>query len=362
MPSFLAPVVTQSGGVLSAVGDFNHDGRDDVILQTPLGFATTISLSVLLANPDGTFRTAQTLSSGGLYVFAAATGDFNRDGKLDLVTAISTNGTVPGGRINVFLGNGDGTFQPPRSTTLPSEAGSAQEPVSVAVGDMNKDGFPDVVVVGVGLRNGLVAANSYVDVLLGSGNGTFRVGGTYAGMSPKEHLSQVYLGDFNGDGNFDVVTRSGSVFLGAGNGKLHSPTSIGPLDFMAVGDINGDGRSDIVSNMGIYLGNSDGTFRTEPSLSPNAGIFLADLNHDGKLDVLTTSLSAPGEFEVFLGKGDGTFQALELVDSYDEGIGGLGDFDGDGFPDIVQPNYEEGVVYPANGYTSVSVLLNDRRW
>src|SRR5207237_5072267 len=135
-----------------AMGDFNGDGHLDLAVAN----GGSNDVSVLLGNGDGTFRAARNfdagLGGGPLWV---AVGDFNRDGKLDLVVANSSSDSV-----GVLLGNGDGTFGP--ALTFP--AGGSQ-PQSVAVGDFNGDGKPDLAVASYYSNN--------VTVLLGKGDGTF---------------------------------------------------------------------------------------------------------------------------------------------------------------------------------------------
>ena len=128
-----------------ATGDFNHDGKLDVVMMTDSG------LSVALGNGDGTFQRAVTYTTQLAYSLAVA--DFNGDGNLDIVVA---NENTPS-TVSVYLGNGDGTFKAPidSSTTSYNEF--------VAVGDFNGDGKPDIVVI----------ENPYISVLLGNGDGTF---------------------------------------------------------------------------------------------------------------------------------------------------------------------------------------------
>ncbi len=98
---------------------------------------------------------------------SVAIGDVNGDGKPDLVVANSGSNTV-----SVLLGNGNGTFQPQQTFA----AGPAQ--LAVAVGDVNGDGSPDLVVTNAG--------NNTVSVLLGNGNGTFQPQQTFAtGREPQ---------------------------------------------------------------------------------------------------------------------------------------------------------------------------------
>ena len=145
-----------------AVGDFNQDGKLD--LAVAMGTIVGNNVSILLGNGEGTFRRAinYSLGSGSPEPGAVAVGDFNGDGKLDLVFADSGNGNY-----SVLLGKGNGTFQPP----ITSSGGGGY---SVAVGDFNGDGKLD-----------LVFAPSSVNVRLGNGDGTYQVAGAYsAGNTP----------------------------------------------------------------------------------------------------------------------------------------------------------------------------------
>src|SRR5262249_50856567 len=181
VPSFFPavnyPVGQDPRAVASA--DFNGDGRLD--LATPNSIDNTVS--VLLGNGDGTFQAART-SSTGQGPASLAVGDFNGDGKLDLVTA-------NGSDLSVLLGKGDGTFDPASSAGLPAAAGLAQTPLSVVVGDLNKDGKLDLVATGqtsdtttyYGYYGGKYNTPFYqnnANGLLGDGGGGFTAGDAHA--------------------------------------------------------------------------------------------------------------------------------------------------------------------------------------
>ncbi|MBI1917219.1 MAG: VCBS repeat-containing protein, partial [Planctomycetes bacterium] len=257
VPSFVAPIASYPTGsspqaVLAA--DFTGDSLADLAVVNN----GDNNVSVLKNLGGGSFDTALN-SATGTGPRSLAVGDLNGDGKLDLVT---NNGIT----VAVMLGNGDGTFGPPASLTLPGQfppgytgtTSLPQTPLSVAVGDLNGDGTMDLVVAtntsfsvldGCGYYSCYYHTQNdgYVNVLLGNGGGTF-ASPTVTHLNSGNPLS-IALGYVNTDSNLDVLTaneESGtvSVLLGNGNGTLQAPvdSSAGyyPL-FLAVGDLNGDG-------------------------------------------------------------------------------------------------------------------------
>ena len=209
-----------------AVGDFNGDGKLDIVTAN-----LSSTVSVLLGKGGGTFQVQPPIPVGG-NPEAVAVGDFNGDGKLDIVVGLRFAFAI-----SVLLGKGDGTFQTPQNIPVDGSV------VGVAVGDFNHDGNLDIVTAN---------AQSTVSVLLGNGDGTFQNSQTYfVGSVPKA----VAVGDFNGDNKLDiVVTNAGdntvSVLLGKGDGtfqvQLPIPVGGSPTG-VAVGDFNGDGKLDIVT-------------------------------------------------------------------------------------------------------------------
>src|SRR6266478_4324528 len=161
-----------------AVGDFNGDGKADLAV---VNFGDW-NVYVLLGNGDGTFQAARSVyfASGGGFPWSIAKGDFNGDGKLDLV--VSNYGD---NSLSVLLGNGDGTFQAPLTATV------GTNPAQVTVGDFNGDGKLDLAVANLN--------DNTLSVLLGNGDGTFQTPQTFAspGMT---HPYFVAVSDFNRDG------------------------------------------------------------------------------------------------------------------------------------------------------------------
>jgi uncharacterized protein (TIGR03437 family) len=264
---------------------------------------------------------------------SVSVGDFNGDGKSDLVVAATGKN-----ELNVFLGNGDGTFQ----TSL--NYGVGIEPFSVAVGDFNGDGKADLAVANSGSSN--------VSILLGNGDGTFRTAVNYnAGALPL----WVAIGDFNGDGKVDLATTDGdgadiNVFLGNGDGTFRSPTSYAVGRYpnsIAVADFNGDGNADLAvtslanNSVSVLLGKGDGTFQTAVNYLTGNGPYslaAADLNGDGKIDLTTANNHGGPSVSVLLGNGDGTFLSAA---SYGAGSATsivAGEFNGDGRADLAVAN------------------------
>jgi hypothetical protein len=166
-----------------AVGDFNGDGRPDIAVADAGIYASgtyvsSDTVSVLLNNGNGTFAAAQSYTIGGSPT-AVTVGDFNRDGKLDIVTA-NANSTV-----SVLLNNGNGTFGTAQNYAIGGPANS------VAIGDFNHDGFLDIVTTG-----------AEMDLLLNNANGTF---GAYQNVGPGG--SNVVAAEINGDAFPDLLAE-----------------------------------------------------------------------------------------------------------------------------------------------------------
>jgi hypothetical protein len=291
-----------------AVGDFNGDGIPDLAVTN----AASNTVSILLGNGDGTFTLNSTLATGTAPVMVAV-GDFNGDGKPDLAVTNSGSNSV-----SIFLGKGDGTF------TLKSTFSSVESgPGVIVVGDFDGDGKLDLAVA----ENVLIPAplvHGYVVVFKGNGDGTFTHNGT-VGSAANVTYSSIAVGDFNGDGIPDLAVTDHangtvSIFTGNGNGvftlKSTLTTGMWPSS-VVVGDFNGDGIPDLaVANyesggeVQIFTGNGDGTFTPlSPSPAIGAGLTataVGNFNSDGKPDLAVTNF-ARGTVSILLGNGDGTF-------------------------------------------------------
>jgi len=338
-----------------AVADFNGDGKLDLVVANAgcCGFGPGNTLAVLLGNGDGTFQPAVLYATGDTPGWVAV-GDFNGDGKMDLVTANDTTD----GTVSILLGNGDGTFQ----AAVPYGAGMFPETVIVA--DFNGDGKPDLV-----LANS--KGGNTVSILLGNGDGTFDPPLSFAtGIDPRQAIT----GDFNGDGKLDLATtnynygngHTVSILLGNGDGTFQPhvdyPVGSGPFGITAA-DFNGDGKLDLAVTDGgfcclasglvsILLGNGDGTFQRAMSFhsggSAPTRIAAADLNGYGQVDLAVTDISA-NILSVFPGDGHGNFGTPKNLNTRTRPVGILiADFNGDGRLDL---------AVTASQADTVSVLL-----
>src|SRR5579872_2569377 len=363
-----------------AVGDLNGDQKADLVVANGDG-----TLSTLLGNGDGTFGTARSFIEGATPRWIVI-ADFNRDGKGDLAVADFNQTTV-------FLGNGDGTFGSPNGYA----GGIGGD--SVAVADLNGDGILDLVVAGaasqillgkgdgtfttktgVGIGGAAVAivdlnkdgkpdiVSSQVCVALGNGDGTF-IAAQLVGTGG----TSLVAGDFNGGGKDDFALLSYpypsgniSMFLGNGDGTFQKPTNTNftltrGVWKMAAGYFNADGLPDLAVTWGgaIFISKGGGTFTTEPQLNA-LGFQLAvgDFNGDGKSDIAVLYddvLDGCTNFgDIFLGNGDGTFQAgipLSLPIECSDYIA-AGDFNGDGNSDLSIG----GATYLSNGDGTFQML------
>ena len=346
------PVSPSVGGL--TLGDFNGDGKLDAAVVSGCDPG---SISILLGNGDGTFQ-APSAFAAGYCPGALEVGDFNGDGKLDLVAGDCGNTST--GVVLLFLGNGDGTFQPATSYS------AGLNPGSTVVADFNGDGKLDVAVTNLN--------SSDLSVFFGNGDGTLQPAVSYASGGFAEGLAAA---DFNGDGILDLAVTNGStdgfgvpgrvndvsILFGQAGGAFEGVdiylTGLGSYG-VTVADFNGDGHPDFavpVTYSGIvlvFINRGDGTFgppaQFNAGYEPFTGIATGDFNGDGKLDLAIGNYDNSGSIAVLLGNGDGTFQ--NFVDTTVAG-GALslaaGDFNGDGKLDLAVGNYSGITVLLGNG-------------
>ena len=266
---------------------------------------------------------------------SVAVGDFNNDGNPDLASANNGGGT--GGTVSVFLGAGNGTFGP--KTDLPA----VRNAQTVVAGDFDKDGKTDLAVA-----NSNIFDSQSVSIFQGNGDGTFQAKADF----PVDGLAnEVITADFNADGNPDLALVTSSVvdvLLGKGDGTFQPKVFYFVSSFassLVAADFNGDGRTDIAAagnpnggSVDVLIGKGDGTFQeaTHFPCGPGPqGLASGDLNGDGKLD-LATANTHTNTVSVLLGNGDGTFQPKsDFVAGQVPQSLKVADFDGDGKADVV---------------------------
>ena len=340
------------------IADLNRDGHPDVVLVDEGGLTGDGSVYVLLGNGDGTLQAPSSYSSGGNAAWSIAVGDVNGDGYPDVVVTnlCESSPNCDNGSLDVLLNNGDGTLQAPISY---NSGGFYAE--SVALADVNSDGHPDLIVTNL-CPNSSTCGNGTVGVLLNRGDGTFQ---------------PVLL--------YNTVPDSDSV---------------------AVADVNGDGHPDLlVTNLcqtnpecdagavNVLIGNGNGTFQAPLTYALGGGygfsyIAAADLNGNGHPDLIVSSECQSlsdcnnGGISVMLGNGDGTFQTPVSYSSGGSGAGSfsVADLNGDGRPDLVVADncnipctesvvglllgngdgtFQSPVTYASGGYETGSVAVAD---
>jgi hypothetical protein len=359
------PVGLNPGAVV--VADFNNDGKTDLAVVNqnqpdPTCYTPARdnvgTISILLGNGDGTFSNKATLCFPDfLGDFAGpqlVAGDFNGDGKTDLIASFWSLGLWD---FKVFLGNGDGTFRSGQSNF-----GNFDRIGPVISGDFNGDGNLDFALQG--------GAGDFEGIFAFTGNnGNFTC---CSGFGPTSVGASLATGDFNNDGILDLaliaLINAGqppvTILLGNGDGTFTaaavqpSVTLVNPV-FVTTNDFDGDGKLDLaIADAGfnaltVLHGNGDGTFTQvsgEPSL-PQFSTFVtaADLNGDGKLDLVFSNscgtACTSNAISIFLGNGDGTFKPgfSETVGNAPHAVA-VGDFNGDGRLDIAVVNSADNTV------------------
>jgi hypothetical protein len=371
-----------------AAADFNGDGKLDLVV-TQLTGSRGNGFTVLFGNGNGTFQPPQRFSTPNTPTIIAV-GSLVKDGPPSIVV----NGSHSGGDVFLYFGNGAGGFAGPKVVSLPG----SQVVNGVALGDVNGDGWPDLISVGgyvaygegggnfsapigfpvdasntpdivlADLRNNgltdiIASGNNFISVLLNDSNKEFEDG---VWTSVTGGAGCAVKGDFNGDGKADLaVNNSNGISILLGTGKGDAPFTAGTnialpgAECLVTTDLNGDGALDLLvpaqGSVYAYLGNGDGTFTLASTTPTLSGGYLApgDFNHDGNVDFATS-----GNL-IALGNGDGTFQnPTDIVANPPSGgYSGIvaGDINNDGWKDLVLTSD----VFPVDA--PITVLLNNHK-
>lgn len=308
-----------------ALVDANGDGFLDAVVIDQYANAIVVLLNRTITS--GKYSSSEKVLSVFENADAMAKGDFDGDGKIDLAVVSSQANSVA-----ILYGNGDGTFQPAINY-------SVQQPVSVAAGDFNRDGWADFAVA----RN-----TGAVQVYLGNAQRTFRLVGQYdVGTNPAGMIAH----DLNSDGILDLAVAnqgaaSVSVLLGNGDGTFGSREDYGvgagrPYA-ITVADFNRDKKPDLAvadqsGYVSILLGTGSGAFSSASTISVGQtplSIAEGDFNSDGNTDLVVAD---NGSLLVYVlpGEGDGTFNApVPYTMSGNPRFVAVADFNRDGSPDL----------------------------
>jgi hypothetical protein len=328
-----------------AVGDFNNDGVPDLLTLCADG------VGIQLGNGDGTFGAVSSITT-----FACAleggivTGDFNNDGDLDFAVVSGTAGgdcNFNPGTLSIFLGNGAGGFTLKASYPELGEPANNELAGGLVTTDLRGNGHLDIIA--------LDPQNQGVDVFLGNGDGTFVSPTAVVAVPYSGYSGAITAGDLNNDGKPDLVVASNAnldgiyVLIGNGNGTFQAPVFYLEGDnsgamAVAIGQLISGDHGDVVMGTGsgayVYINNGDGTFKT-PVLYGGTGpqwinsIVITDINGDKKNDLVVSSYTSSAVWTM-LGNGKGGFAAGEsfATDGYPNNVV-VADFNGDKKLDFV---------------------------
>ncbi len=333
--------------------DMNADGKPDLVVVFQYIGQPGGRVKVLLGDGAGGF-TVMPPATIAQAPHGGVTGDFNGDGKLDVVA-----GSFLSNRIAFLPGLGNGTFGP----TIFTDIGATT--MFFAARDFDGDGKLDLI---VSSEN----TNQSILVLKGAGNGTFVVTGT--AVLPFNSPRNPVVCDFDRDGKVDVAVPNSSggdvaVLMGDGAGGFGPPSYAGALGGPyagALADVNADGLCDVItangdSSVSVLVGGPRGTLGT-PAVAAGArplGAAAVDFDADGQLDLAVVSRDT-GSVLLYRGDGEGLLTPLPSIPagSFPASIA-AGDFNGDGRTDMAVA--EQGI--PGDTVNdSVRVFLNSGGW
>ena len=304
--------------------------------------ANDSSFSVLLGQPAGGFS-APIVTPTNIR-FAIAAGDFNGDTKTDIAVGYFSE-------VLIFLGHGDGTFDPPVEYSV-----SNGEISAIVTGTFDANATLDLAVA-----DGY-SGNEGITILPGVGDGTFGSSTRYSVLG----AHSLTAADLNGDDKLDLATADSqgtvSVLVGHGDGTFDSPVSFlagASPNGIAAADLDGDGHPDLLTTtsgfLSVLMGNGDATFQAAlqyPTGVSTGQVLAADFDSDGSLDAAVSAtsggFSGPGGLVILVGRGDGSFEppAAYIGGESSSGLAS-GDLDGDGLPDLVtaDPDHRSVTVF-----------------
>src|SRR5579871_345938 len=357
-PIFVNPTLVNGGSVISnyspipvqvvVSGDFNGDGKQDLLTLDDNG--NTAGVGIMLGKGDGTFGPVSSVTTfpctleGGI-----VTGDFNGDGHLDFAVVSGTNGgdcNFNPGTLWIYLGNGAGKFT--LKATYSELGGPAYHDVTggLVAADLRGNGHLDLIAID---------PNNGLDVFLGNGDGTFVAPKAAVALPCPGCTNSEAVWDLNHDGKIDLVVASENsgdgiyVLLGNGDGSFQMPVfyqqgaNSGAMA-IAVGELIANDHGDVVMGTGngayVYINNGDGTFKTPVLYGPSwiNSIVITDINGDNKNDLVVSSYSSSAVWTM-LGNGKGGFTAGQsfATDGYPNNVV-VEDFNGDKKLDFATSN------------------------
>jgi VCBS repeat protein/PASTA domain-containing protein len=312
------------------IADVNGDQRPDLVTANRLGD----DVSVFLNAGSGSFPRRDYVTSARPTSLAVA--DLDSDDKPELVTGSEGDGA--GGMVSVLVNPGDGSFEAKRD--YPTVA----SPSSVAIGDVDDDRAPDLVVATVDAD---VSGAGAIAVLGNDGDGAFVARHVYPlGADP----ASVAIGDLNGDGSADLATANTyagtvSVLLNDGDGRFPVRRDYATGDWapsVAIGDLNADGKADLVAGhfdrfVSVFFNHGDGTFdlpREHQTGRYSNDVAIGDVNGDGAPDLATANYQS-NTVSILANWGDGSFVARrDYGTAVDPWSVAIGDLNGDGKPEV----------------------------